>query len=61
MKVSDNDMNRAVVSSERKIIEIRQVAANHNGGSLLFRDGLLHIFTGDGGLANDPQGHAQNK
>jgi glucose/arabinose dehydrogenase len=34
---------------------------NHNGGSIEFgADGMLYIFLGDGGSANDPQNRAQN-
>ena len=54
-------MNRADRNSERLIIDVPQIAGNHNGGPLLFKDGFLYIFTGDGGRANDPQGHGQNK
>lgn len=67
-KVSDNDMNRANVSSERILLEILQPAANHNGGQLLFKYGevgnYLYIFSGDGGRAGDPFGrfgNGQNK
>jgi len=58
--VSD-DMNMADRSSERVVLDIKQVASNHNGGKLLFRDGYLYIFTGDGGKGGDPFGHGQNK
>jgi len=54
-------MNRADPNSERVIIDVGQVAGNHNGGPLLFKDGFLYIFTGDGGRANDPEGHGQNR
>jgi len=54
-------MNMADRSSERVVLDIKQVASNHNGGKLLFRDGYLYIFTGDGGKGGDPFGHGQNK
>ncbi|KAJ8392968.1 hypothetical protein AAFF_G00068720 [Aldrovandia affinis] len=65
MRVSVHDVNKADPLSERVIFEIEEPAANHNGGQLLFgSDGLLYIFTGDGGKAGDPFGkfgNAQNK
>ncbi|XP_043913791.1 HHIP-like protein 2 [Protopterus annectens] len=64
-KVSPFDMNKADVNSERKLLEVVEPAANHNGGQLLFGlDGYLYIFIGDGGKAGDPEGkfgYAQNK
>ncbi|XP_078484437.1 HHIP-like protein 1 [Ciona intestinalis] len=59
--VSTNDMNLANASSEKVILDIRQPAFNHNGGNILFYEGLLYLFTGDGGKAGDPWGNAQNK
>ena len=43
----------ANVSSEREIWSVRQPASNHNGGEILFKDGYLLIFLGDGGGAGD--------
>jgi len=40
--------------------DVGQIAFNHNGGSLLFLDGLLYIFTGDGGKQGDPFNNSQN-
>ena len=50
--------------SEREILRLRQPAANHNGGQLLFKDGYLFLSLGDGGGAGDrfgSRGNGQNK
>ncbi|XP_023681132.2 HHIP-like protein 1 [Paramormyrops kingsleyae] len=64
-RISASDMNVVNHSSERIILEIEEPASNHNGGQLLFADdGMMYIFTGDGGMAGDPfgeYGNAQNK
>jgi glucose/arabinose dehydrogenase len=46
-------------SSRRMVFEFDQPYENHNGGDLLFGpDGMLYIFSGDGGFVADPQRRA---
>jgi glucose/arabinose dehydrogenase len=59
-RVSD-DWNRAERDSESVVLFLKQPAANHNGGLLLFGpDGKLWIGMGDGGGANDTFQNGQN-
>jgi glucose/arabinose dehydrogenase len=52
---------RAIKSSARQLLFVRQPYANHNGGELQFdRNGLLYVGMGDGGSAGDPNNNAQN-
>ncbi|MDE2966727.1 MAG: PQQ-dependent sugar dehydrogenase [Chloroflexota bacterium] len=52
----------AFVPSELVVIEVAQPYSNHNGGAVRFGpDGMLYLGLGDGGAANDPQGHGQNR
>jgi glucose/arabinose dehydrogenase len=55
------DPDFADEGSEEVILQVAQPAGNHNGGQLAFGpDGYLYIALGDGGLANDAFGNAQN-
>jgi glucose/arabinose dehydrogenase len=52
---------RAVPSSAKQLLFVRQPYPNHNGGQLQFGpDRLLYVGMGDGGSAGDPENRAQN-
>jgi len=51
---------RAIKSSARQLLFVRQPYANHNGGELQFDSkGLLYVGMGDGGSGGDPGNRAQ--
>jgi glucose/arabinose dehydrogenase len=52
---------RAIRSSARLLLFVKQPEANHNGGELQFdRNGLLYVGMGDGGEPGDPNNRAQS-
>ena len=52
---------KAIPTSARQILFVRQPYANHNGGELQFGpEKLLYVGMGDGGSAGDPGNRAQN-
>ncbi|REJ91287.1 MAG: hypothetical protein DWQ34_15140 [Planctomycetota bacterium] len=60
-RVSADDPARGDADSEEVLLTIDQPFRTQNGGSLEFGpDGYLYIGLGDGGSANDPQGHGQD-
>jgi len=57
---SRRNPNRAVRSSARSVLRVKQPESNHNGGHLVFGpDGYLYVGLGDGGGAGDPDNNGQ--
>ncbi len=52
---------RAIGSSARRLLLVRQPYGNHNGGMVAYGpDGLLYVGTGDGGSGGDPENRSQD-
>jgi glucose/arabinose dehydrogenase len=59
-QTSVGDPDVADVATRREVIQVLDLAGNHNGGDLQFApDGTLYWSMGDGGPQNDPNGFAQ--
>ena len=59
-RVNSSNSNTSDQTYERVVLSLSQPFGNHNGGQLLFKDGYLLVFLGDGGLGGDPLDNALN-
>ena len=56
-----SDGTKALSSTARQLLFVKQPYANHNGGMVAYgRDERVYVGMGDGGSGGDPEGRAQN-
>jgi len=56
-----SDGSKALTSTARQLLFVRQPFSNHNGGMVAYGpDGLVYVGMGDGGGGGDPGNRAQN-
>lgn len=59
---SGPDPRTAKPTRRGTVLEVGQPYPNHDAGQLAFGpDGMLYVGLGDGGAANDPHGHGQDR
>jgi glucose/arabinose dehydrogenase len=60
-QVSGGSMVTAAPGAETRILQIPDIASNHNGGKIVFgQGGYLYLSTGDGGFGGDPNEYGQD-